>query len=66
MPRTFHEIFLHGRILQGIFFLARFLQDVLQKSALSCKTLKENLARSLQGTHFFQPGESYQECQENK
>ena len=36
-----------------IFFLARFLQDVLQKNALSCKTLKENLARSLQGTHFF-------------
>ena len=39
-----------------IFFLARFLQDVLQKNALSCKTLKENLARSLQRTHFFQPG----------
>ena len=39
-----------------IFFLARFFQDVLQKNALSCKTLKENLARSLQGTHFFQPG----------
>ena len=36
-----------------IFFLARFLQDVLQKNALSCKTLKENLARSLQGTQFF-------------
>ena len=36
-----------------IFFLARFLQDVLQKNASSCKTLKENLARSLQGTHFF-------------
>ena len=53
MSRTFHEIFLLGRILQGIFFLARFLQDVLQKNALSCKTLKENLARSLQGTHFF-------------
>ena len=39
-----------------MYFLARFLQDVLQKNALSCKTLKENLARSLQGTHFFQPG----------
>ena len=42
-----------NRILQGNLFLARFLQDVLQKNALSCKTLKENLARSLQGTHFF-------------
>ena len=56
MSGTFHEVFLLGRILQGIFFLARFLQDVLQKNALSCKTLKENLARSLQGTHFFYQG----------
>ena len=53
MSRTFHKIFLLGRILQGNFFLARFLQDVLQKNALFCKTLKENLAKSLQGTHFF-------------
>ena len=41
------------RSCKEIFFLARFLQDVLQKNALSCKTLKENLARTLQGTHFF-------------
>ena len=34
-------------------YTARFLQDVLQKNALSCKTLKENLARSLRGTHLF-------------
>ena len=50
LQESFKEIVFLARILQGNLFLARFLQDVLQKNALSCKTLKENLARSLQGT----------------
>ena len=62
LSRTFHEIFLLERILQVNLFLARFLQDVLQKNALSCKTLKENLARSLQGTHFFSTREALKSC----
>ena len=50
------KIFSLEESCKEIFFLARFLQYVLQKNASSCKTLKENLARSLQGTHFFQRG----------
>ena len=57
LQESFKETVFLARILQGNLFLARFLQDVLQKNALSCKTVKENLARSLQGTHFFQPGQ---------
>ena len=53
MQESFKETVFLARILQGNLFLARFLQDVLQKNALSCKTLEENLARSLQGTHCF-------------
>ena len=64
LQESFKETVFLARILQGNLFLARFLQDVLQKNALSCKTLKENLARSLQGTHFFQPGKELISLQE--
>ena len=53
-------------LARKFFFLARFLQDVLQKNALSCKTLKENLARSLHGTHFFSTREALVSLNEDK